>query len=132
MTKLVANQSNLAINDQKVAFKTTGVKECNMWKAVSSKGYRSLITSFCRWRLGNQLSSFATGYALWRRFGIRNVIVGDQFDSIRDIFNVPVPKKNIVSDWPYYVWNESKYNYEKFLIIMKWKKMHVSGIIVVC
>ena len=115
----IANQSKLSNTDQKVAFKTTGTKECNMWKAVSSKGYRSLITSFCRWRLGNQLSSFATGYALWRRFGFQNVIVGDQFDSLRDIFYIPVPKKNIISNWPYYVWNESTIIYEKYLMIVK-------------
>ena len=92
----IANQSKLSNTDQKVAFKTTGTKECNMWKAVSSKGYRSLITSFCRWRLGNQLSSFATGYALWRRLGVRNVIVRDQFDYLRNIFYIPILKKNII------------------------------------
>ena len=78
-----------------------------MWKAVLNKGYPSLLTSFCRWRLGNQLSSFSTGYALWRRFGIRNVIVGDQFESLKEIFYIPVPKKNVIADWPYYVWKES-------------------------
>ena len=35
--------------DQKVAFKTTGAKECNMWKAVLSKGYPSLLSSSSGW-----------------------------------------------------------------------------------
>ena len=117
-SKLAEKRKDPKKEEKKTAFKTTGVRECNMWKAVKNQGYPSLLTSFCRWRLGNQLSSLATGYALWRRFGIRNVIVGDQFDSLRDIFYIPVPKKNIISDWPYYVWNESMSTHNSLLYLI--------------
>ena len=69
----------------KVSFMTKQVSDCNQLSKIGKNGYPSLLSSFCRWRLGNQLSSFSTGYALWRRFGIRNVIVGDQFKSLKEI-----------------------------------------------
>ena len=53
------------------------------------------------------MSAFSTGYALWKRFGVRNFIVGDQFDMLKDVFDLPIPKSSYVSDWPYYVWSES-------------------------
>ena len=91
----------------KVAFMTKQVSDCNQLSKIGKNGYPSLLSSFCRWRLGNQMSSLATGYALWKLFKIRNFIVGDQYETLKSVFDLPVPKSNHVFDWPYHVWNES-------------------------
>ena len=97
----------------KVAFMTKQVSDCNQLSKIGKNGYPSLLSSFCRWRLGNQMSSLATGYALWKLFKIRNFIVGDQYETLKSVFDLPVPKSNHVFDWPYHVWNESMKNLYK-------------------
>ena len=97
----------------KVAFMTKQVSDCNQLSKIGKNGYPSLLSSFCRWRLGNQMSSLATGYALWKLFKIRNFIVGDQYETLKSVFDLPVPKTNHIFDWPYHVWNESMKNLYK-------------------
>ena len=96
---------------EKVAFVIKKASDCLRLRRILKKGYTSLLSSFCRWRLGNQMSAFATGFAVWRRFGIRNFLVGDQFDTLKDIFDLPVPQTNYIADWPFYVWSERTWNY---------------------
>ena len=104
----------------KVAFMTKQVFDCNQLSKIGKNGYPSLLSSFCRWRLGNQMSSLATGYALWDLFKIRNFIVGDQYETLKSVFDLPVPKSNYVYDWPYHVWNESMKNLYSLLYILQY------------
>ena len=90
------------------AFMIKGSSDCLKLTRIPKKNSMSVLTAFCRWRLGNQMSAFATGYALWRTFGVRNFIVGDHYEKLSEVFHLPVPKQNYVSGWPYHVWTESK------------------------
>ena len=107
LRKATHYQKKTAKAMREIAFMTKTYSDCIFLSRIAKKRFTSLLSSFCRWRLGNQMSAFATGYTLWRRFGIRNFLVGDQFDMLRDVFDLPIPKEKHVSEWPYYVWSES-------------------------
>ena len=54
-------------------------------------------------RLGNQLSNFASGYALWRDFGILNYMDPEQLKIIGNVFKLPTYEEND-DNARYYVW----------------------------
>ena len=54
-------------------------------------------------RLGNQLSNFASGYAIWRDFGILNYMDPDQLKIIGKVFKLPTYEEKD-NNAPYYVW----------------------------
>ena len=65
----------------------------------------SIVTSFGHGRTGNQLCYFATGYSLWRDYGILNFLAKRQIDMLENIF--VLPKLDEESDnSPYYAWRE--------------------------
>ena len=103
------NEENEWERRMKVAFMTKQVSDYNQLSKIGKNEYPSLLSSFYRWRLGNQMSSLATGYALWKLFKIRNFIVGDQYETLKEVFALPIPKSNHVFEWPYHVWNEILY-----------------------
>ena len=114
------DEDNDGKGQMKVAFMTKQVSDCNQLSKIGKNGYPSLLSSFCRWRLGNQMSSLATGYASWKLFKIRNFIVGDQYETLKSVFDLPVPKSNHVFDWPYHVWNESMKNLYSLVYLLQY------------
>ena len=56
-------------------------------------------------RLGNQLSNFASGYALWRDFGILNYMDPEQLKIIGKVFKLPTYEEND-DNASYYVWHK--------------------------
>ena len=75
----------------------------------TTNSFPSIAGAFCKTRLGNQLSAFASMYSLWRRFGIYNYITRDQYKRLNTVFDLPNDKSKCVDDWPYFVWKQSKY-----------------------
>ena len=73
---------------------------------LSMAEMHSVATTFNNGRLGNQLSSFASLFAIWSEFEIPFVLGDEQWKSISRVFSVPThddhPGSNI---WPYYVIN---------------------------
>ena len=63
----------------------------------------SAIQQRTQTRLGNQLSNFASGYAIWRDFGILNYIDPKQLQILGKVFKLPTYKENDDSA-SYYVW----------------------------
>ena len=68
----------------------------------------SIGGAFCKTRLGNQLSAFASMYSLWRRYGIYNYIIPEQYERLNAVFDLPNRKSECVDDFPYFVWKKSK------------------------
>ena len=54
-------------------------------------------------RLGNQLSNFASGYAIWRDFGILNYMDPEQLRIIGKVFKLPAHDET-ENDACYYTW----------------------------
>lgn len=67
----------------------------------------SIAASFGGGRTANQLCEFASGYALWRQFGILNYIDAIQYDKVTKTFDLPAVNENNNSS-AYYIWNEGK------------------------
>ena len=67
----------------------------------------SIAASFGGGRTANQLCEFASGYALWRQFGILNYIDVTQYEKLTKTFDLPVVNGNNNSS-TYYIWNEGK------------------------
>ena len=69
----------------------------------------SVAATFNPGRLGNQISSFASLYSVWREFKVRNFINMKQYKMLSDIFDLPIRKEASENvEWPYYIWNDSK------------------------
>ena len=67
----------------------------------------SIAASFGGGRTANQLCEFATGYALWRQFGILNYIDNVQYEKLKRTFDLPELNENDNSS-SYYIWNEGE------------------------
>ena len=63
----------------------------------------SAIQQKSQTRLGNQLSNFASGYAIWRDFGILNYIDPEQLQIIGKVFKLP-HYEDEEDDASYYTW----------------------------
>ena len=75
------------------------VKKNNPSIAVSAIQQRTFT------RLGNQLSNFASGYAIWRDFGILNYVDPEQLAIIGKVFKLPTYNESD-SNASYYVWRK--------------------------
>jgi hypothetical protein len=77
----------------------------------------SVATTFNPGRLGNQLSSFASLYSVWREFKIDNYISKKQWVMLDSIFDLPTRKNNELereSDgWPYFIWTKGNHIFSK-------------------
>ena len=71
----------------------------------------SIAASFGEGRTANQLCEFATGYALWREYGILNYIEKRQLSTLEQTFQLPKLDEDN-NNSPYYVWREGKYSNE--------------------
>ena len=69
----------------------------------------SIAFSFGGGRTANQLCEFASGYALWRQFGILNYINANQYEKLVKFFDLPVTLNENDDNASYYVWNEGEY-----------------------
>ena len=64
----------------------------------------SVGTTFNDGRLGNQLSSFATLYSVWREFNIYNFIGEQEWAVIVEVFDLPTVDVGLESNnWPYFI-----------------------------
>ena len=63
----------------------------------------SAIQQRSQTRLGNQLSNFASGYAIWRDFGILNYMDPKQLQIIGKVFKLPTYEEKD-DNASYYVW----------------------------
>ena len=59
-------------------------------------------------RLGNQLSNFATCYAIWKEYGMYHHLRAMQLKLIRKVFDLPTFEEED-NNAPYYLWNPGKY-----------------------
>ena len=98
-----------AETDDKYCAKLLNGKNPNCIRMSVSEFQPSIAATFTWQRLGNQLSAFATLYSLWKRFGIYNYINTDQLERLSDVFDLPEAKSGCINDWPYFVWEPSKF-----------------------
>ena len=86
----------------------------NMCKRMNLNGTivkPSIAASFGKGRTANQLCEFATGYALWREYGILNYIEKMQLSILEQTFQLPKLDEDD-NNSPYYVWRKGKYSNE--------------------
>ena len=85
----------------------TKSKECIRMNLGTDIKKPSIAASFGGGRTANQLCEFASGYALWRQFGILNYIDVTQYDKLAKTFDLPEVNENDNSS-TYYIWKEGK------------------------
>ena len=68
----------------------------------------SIAISFGQGRTANQLCYFATGYALWKEYGILNYISKDMLHILKETFILP-PANDSNDNSPYYLWDEGNF-----------------------
>ena len=76
----------------------------------------SVASTFNPGRLGNQLSTFASLYSVWREFGIYNFIDHKQLDKLNKVFDLPEPDQDS-DDWPYFVWDNGNISLYKYFFV---------------
>jgi hypothetical protein len=69
----------------------------------------SIAASFGKGRTANQLCEFATGYALWREYGILNYLEKSQLSTLQQTFELPESNEED-NNSTYYIWREGKYS----------------------
>ena len=68
----------------------------------------SIAVSFGNGRTANQLCNFASGYALWREYGILNYLDENQLNLLTTTFELPIlNEENDTSS--YHLWRKGKY-----------------------
>ena len=87
---------------------------CEVMKFLLNKKnitHRPIATTFGQGQLGNQMSTFASLYAIRREFGIYNFVGPHQLNAIAKAFDLPYPIKSPedIDSWPYLVWDDSKH-----------------------
>ena len=75
----------------------------------TGKNKPSIAASFGGGRTANQLCEFASGYALWRQFGILNYIDLIQYNKLGNIFELPKTLNRNQDNSSYYIWDEGEY-----------------------
>ena len=68
-------------------------KTCIRMNLNTESKKSSIAVSFGGGRTANQLCEFATGYALWRQFGILNYIDNVQYEKLKRTFDLPKLKE---------------------------------------
>ena len=87
---------------------STIYKTCSRMN-LSLEPPRSVAVTFNSGRLGNQLSSFASLYSVWKEFNILNFISVGQWSKMDEVFDMPIHGNAIDgNDWPYFIWNNGK------------------------
>ena len=80
---------------------------CQRISDVGKKNNPSIVVSAIQQphqtRLGNQLGSFASGYAIWRDYGILNYIDPEQLHIIGNVFKLPKYEET-ENDACYHTW----------------------------
>ena len=77
----------------------------------------SIAASFGDGRTANQLCNFASGYALWREYGILNYLDEYQLNLLRTTFELPIlNEENDTSS--YYLWRKGNYINVKMRMIV--------------
>ena len=93
------------------------VKYPNCIRMSIKNAQPSVAASFTWQRLGNQLSAFSTLYSIWRQLGIYNYINADQLHKISEVFDLPKSKSGCINDWPYFVWEPSKFKSINYCVL---------------
>ena len=76
---------------------------------LNVKGLRpSIAASFGDGRTANQLCNFATGYALWKEYGILNFLDKNQFKILRNTFDLPALNEESYSS-SYHIWRKGRH-----------------------
>ena len=68
----------------------------------------SIAASFGDGRTANQLCNFATGYVLWKEYGILNFLDEPQLEILRNTFELP-PLNEESDNSSYYIWRKGRY-----------------------
>ena len=87
----------------------TKSKQCLRMNLGTGKNKPSIAASFGGGRTANQLCEFASGYALWRQFGILNYIDLIQYNKLGNIFELPKTLTRNQNNSSYYIWDEGEY-----------------------
>ena len=89
----------------------TESKSCERMDLMVNYTKPSIVSSFGRGRTANQLTYFASGYAIWRQYGILNFLDKFQLDVLEKTFVLPESHQDsdIAS---YYLWREGKFSVE--------------------
>ena len=86
---------------------------------LSLEPRHSVAVTFNSGRLGNQLSSFASLYSVWKEFKIYNFISVKQWSKMDEVFDLPIHGNALDgNDWPYFIWNNGKIM--KNVILIRW------------
>ena len=105
------NKSDIII-DKRQENKLKGIRPCSEFDLKVNYTVPSMAASFGQGRTANQLCYFASGYALWRQYGIRNFIDKYQLDLIGETFTLPDSNGGFNGD-PFYVWREGKFSHSR-------------------
>ena len=68
---------------------------------------RSIVASFGGGRLGNQMSNFASCYAIFKEFNMYHYLNSMQLELLEKVF--VLPKLEDTDDASYYFWDEGQY-----------------------
>ena len=66
----------------------------------------SIVASLGNGRLGNQLSNFASCYAIWKEYGMYHHLNSMQLQLLENVFQLPQLEDQ--DNDPYYFWNTGK------------------------
>ena len=83
-------------------------KQCKRMDLNEDVRKPSIAASFGDGRTANQLCNFASGYALWKQYGILNFLDEHQYELLSKTFDLP--KLDEESDnSSYYIWRKGRY-----------------------
>ena len=80
---------------------------CRRVKLGLTHPQRSIVASLGNGRLGNQLSNFASCYAIWKKYGMYHHLNSMQLNLIENVFELPKFEEED-NNAPYYLWNAGK------------------------
>ena len=82
------------------------ISNCNRMQLKLADPPHSIVGSFGQGRLGNQLSNFASCYALMKDYGMYHYLNSFQLRILQNVF--VLPDSHGSDNSPYYIWDEGK------------------------
>ena len=99
--------TKLQINPKKVLQNRINKPKMCQRTNLSLPQTHSVAVTFNNGRLGNQMSSFASLYSVWREFGINYFITIPNWKKLNEVFDLPMSNDNLENiAWPFYILSE--------------------------
>ena len=85
---------------------------------------KSIVASLGNGRLGNQMSNFASGYAIMKEYGMYPYLGSNQLKSLRKVFLLPEHANH--DNASFFLWEEGKFYFGSNQILKLFKKIYIS------